>query len=223
VSRRLRLLSTDRPTSRWAGRLLGAFVISCSIALVVAAVTVRMLGWDLTVVTSGSMQPRISAGDVVAVRPLDGAPVRPGMVVLFDDGEGRPTLHRVLAVDPDGSIRTKGDANLEADSTPVRPSAVLGRAVMVVPHLGHPALAVVRRDWITLGVFVVVGWLLVQLLPSARRGDRSIDADPLTPTRIATPARPLCAASIADPPVAVGLREPFLDHGRGELASDGSG
>lgn len=93
-----------------------------------------MLGWRPLVVTSGSMEPSISAGDVVLVDPEFGTP-GPGSVVAFESSDG-VTIHRVARVEPDGSLTTRGDANAHSDSTPLRPDDLRGVGRLLVPHIG---------------------------------------------------------------------------------------
>jgi len=99
-------------------------------------------GLQSHVVLSGSMQPRILGGDVVLTQPLTAGELRPGQVVLFADPEGgrRLMLHRLVAVDDDGALVTRGDANQSADSSRVAPSHVQGLARLRIPYVGLPVL-----------------------------------------------------------------------------------
>jgi pyruvate dehydrogenase E2 component (dihydrolipoamide acetyltransferase) len=109
-----------------------------SLALVAVAPAIG-LGWTSVVITSGSMSPLISAGDVVLASPHDGQGLGPGTVVIFTD-PARPGLltHRIESVNPDGSYVTSGDANRQPDSTPLRPEQVVGVGRLLVPLVGLP-------------------------------------------------------------------------------------
>jgi signal peptidase I len=114
--------STDR---RW--RLLRG-VAEALFALVLLGV-----GWThgFVYVEGGSMQPALSAGDVVIYRRhVDG--LRRGDLVLFEHG-GSLVVHRVAGVRRDGSLRTRGDANRTLDAQPVPTDDVRGRIVLVIP------------------------------------------------------------------------------------------
>ena len=104
-----------------------------------------LLGWSPTLVTSGSMEPLVSTGDVVMVHPVHGAEVGRGTVVLYDRPETGRILHRVVAQLPDGSFRTQGDANDSPDSLAVRPGDIRGAAVLAVPWIGRPSLWLSQR------------------------------------------------------------------------------
>ncbi|MGH3265711.1 MAG: signal peptidase I, partial [Trebonia sp.] len=81
----------------------------------------RALGWQSRVVMTGSMRPRIDPGDVIVAAPVAPDDVHAGQVVLVRDPAqpDRALVHRVVQVRPDGQLITQGDANRDADSTPV--------------------------------------------------------------------------------------------------------
>jgi signal peptidase I len=49
-------------------------------------------------------------------------------------------LHRVVRRQDDGSLVTRGDANVADDSSPVSPDAVVAVPRLRVPYVGLPAL-----------------------------------------------------------------------------------
>lgn len=119
-----------RSVSSW---LLAALVV---FALAVVAVPLAS-GSEWRTVQTGSMQPRISAGDVVLVSPLETLPDVGDVIAFTDPLRGdRDILHRVVGFGTDGSILTKGDANDTPDPWHVDPSAVLGEQALTIPKLG---------------------------------------------------------------------------------------
>ena len=64
--------------------------------LVLASLAPLALGYSAHVVVSGSMAPRINAGDVVLTQPVTPTELRPGQVLLFADPQrpGGLLLHR---------------------------------------------------------------------------------------------------------------------------------
>src|SRR4051812_46459559 len=75
-----------------------------------------LFGWRPVVIVSGSMEPRVHPGDVVLVDPRVRVAPQPGQVALIRDPD-QPTgskLHRILRIDKDGAITTKGDNNQSA-------------------------------------------------------------------------------------------------------------
>jgi signal peptidase I len=120
---------------------LARAVLGTLALLLLVSVAPVLLGWQTTVVLSGSMEPGVQPGDVAVVRPVDPARLHVGDVLLVDDPDlpGRLRLHRLAAVE-DGGLRLKGDANPTADPTLVAPSAVHGVGVLRLPDLGLPVL-----------------------------------------------------------------------------------
>ncbi len=94
---------------------------------------------ELKIVQSGSMQPAIPVGAMVAIIPAETYAV--GDVVTFGNDTGRsiPTTHRIVGTERVGGslhYQTKGDANEEADNGLVPHSSVIGGVVATVPRLG---------------------------------------------------------------------------------------
>ena len=134
-----------------------------TMALVVILSTIAF-GWTSVVITSGSMSPTISTGDVVLASPHNGGGLSPGTVVVFYD-PARPGLvtHRIDSVNPDGSYVTKGDANTTSDSTPLEPEEIVGVGRTLVPWIGRPLAAFWAGKWATVAIWVVGGLLATWL------------------------------------------------------------
>ncbi|HVM21520.1 MAG TPA: signal peptidase I [Egibacteraceae bacterium] len=114
------------------------------------------LGMTPTLILSDSMKPFISAGDVVVIGPVGDAPLKRGTVVTFDDPAqpGNLLTHRIVERNADGTYDTRGDANADEDSTPVKHSEIRGKGRILVPAVGIPVL------WIrTKAVLPLAAWL----------------------------------------------------------------
>jgi signal peptidase I len=132
-----------------------------ALALALCALIPLLWGLSGSVVQSGSMEPHISAGDVVLSRPsavTDSSPL--GHVVTFHaDSRADVILHRIVGINSDGSFVTAGDSNRDVDSAALPADAILGRAVLLVPLIGLPVF------WITTGqVLPALAWAAVTLL-----------------------------------------------------------
>jgi signal peptidase I len=121
------------------------------------------VGWTPTVVTSGSMEPSLSVGDVVHIdESVDFNRLGAGSVIAFDDPglPGMRVTHRVTGVefaeDRVVGYRTKGDANSAADSTIVPVENVYGAGRLVVPYAGLPRVWVTDGMWIHLSTFLML-------------------------------------------------------------------
>lgn len=136
----------------------------------------RLGGWQPTVITGHSMEPSIVRGDVIIVRPAPPEAYVRGAVITFVDPNrpGRLITHRVVGVDPDGRLRTKGDNNHDADPTPIDRLSVKGRAVLRIPFAGAPVVWVMDGRWLPLAATAAVLLAAVRtaLAPGERRERR---------------------------------------------------
>lgn len=141
-------LGTRAPAASWRSgwtALIVSVASRATLALLASllfwSVLPAALGWHTTVVMSGSMEPRLHPGDVIASRPVSGDKVRIGQVLLVNDPDhaGRLRLHRLAVIRPDGLLTLRGDANGADDSTPVARSAVKGVGSLRIPCVGMPA------------------------------------------------------------------------------------
>lgn len=91
-----------------------------------------------------SMRPLFAPGDLLRVEPARAAEVRPGDVVLVDDG-GILVMHRLVRADADAVV-LRGD-DCDACDPPRPPSALIGRVVVPPsPRALYAALrALLRR------------------------------------------------------------------------------
>lgn len=150
---------TREPSPRWVlprvlvAALAVAYLTSIA-ALMAYAVVPMLFGWSTYVVQSESMAPAVRAGDALVSSSIVRSELERGQVVVIDDPavDGRLLSHRVVAIRADGSLVTRGDANQQADSTPVQPDRVRGVARLRVPFVGLP------RTWVNEGSF---GWFAV--------------------------------------------------------------
>ena len=97
-------------------------------------------GMELKIVRSGSMEPAIETGALIAVR--EAATYQVGDVITFgaDTATQIPTTHRIMEVEKNAGATTfvtQGDANENIDPTPVAASSVIGKVVYSAPKVGY--------------------------------------------------------------------------------------
>lgn len=123
----------------------------------------KALGAAPLSILSGSMEPSLSPGDLVVVRPVEPADVRTGDVVSFQPRAGDPTLvtHRVLGVTTDAEGRrtfsTRGDANQRNDPM-VAQEQVMGKVMYALPLAGHVNSALADPGLRRWGGVMLVGY-----------------------------------------------------------------
>lgn len=157
--------------------LVQTAVVTAALTAAAIFLAPTLLGWQVATVITGSMAPVYPAAAVVAIAPVDAADVRSGDVIAFRAEADRPmVIHRVVGVaqGADGpEFRTKGDANEDADATPVTTANLRGEVRFGVPLLGYLVQAV-RTPVGFAALLVVPGvGLIVREIVSMRRTVRA--------------------------------------------------
>lgn len=129
-----------RPPRRPFGAADAAWLLALGALLLVfllAAPVPALLGLTPYTVASDSMEPTLSRGDLIYIRPAGLDEVAEGNVVAFQYN-GNVLTHRVWSVDREaGSLRTRADASPSLDPFLVPADALVGKAVYKLPLLGY--------------------------------------------------------------------------------------
>jgi signal peptidase len=136
-----------RATGGAAGAAMTALALLV-LAAGIATVGARAAGYSAFIVTGGSMEPTISLGSIILVRPVSPEEIRVADVVTMRRSTGAIT-HRVMAIErgPDGREFTlQGDANAVPDVDRIAFVDRAGLVVASVPYAGYIA-AYARAYW----------------------------------------------------------------------------
>lgn len=118
-------------------RTLSVLILMAVVAICIPMTVPRLMGYDVYVVVSGSMEPEIPVGSALYVTAVAPEDVAAGDVIAFYD-RGAVITHRVLENHVvEGEFITKGDANEERDLAPVPYASLIGRMARSVPFLGN--------------------------------------------------------------------------------------
>ncbi len=147
-------------------RVAVAAVVTATAALALAIFGPLAFGDRPYTVLTGSMEPTISAGDVVIDERVSPLEARIGDVVTFRDPEdqSRQLTHRVKGIRRQGShlwFVTQGDANNTVEHWRISDDGSLGRVLYTVPWVGH--VAVLTKTPLGLALLVMVPVLLLAL------------------------------------------------------------
>ncbi|MFB2580462.1 signal peptidase I [Herbiconiux sp. P15] len=131
------------------------------LAMAASAVIPMIAGMTATMVHGTSMEPRIVAGDIVLSSPFDQADEIPlGRVISFEapeeSGRSGLVLHRIVALNHDGSIVTAGDNNEDADNWQLEKTDVISVARLLIPYVGLPALWVQDGDVVAFSLWALI-------------------------------------------------------------------
>lgn len=114
-------------------------VVVMLIPFVIYLGTVFAPGFQSFIVKSGSMEPSIPTGSVIFTGSVsDYSTLSKGDVITFEDGK-KFTTHRIYTIENHSSslwFVTKGDANQNLDSRPVKQEEIVGKVILVIPYLG---------------------------------------------------------------------------------------
>jgi len=116
---------------RW--KLITLITTGAIILLAFAFVVSGLLPYRVYIVHTGSMSPTIPSTSAVIVRTHE---YQVGQPISFYE-QGTVITHRLVRINADGTIDTKGDANATDDPWHVPTSAVIGGVVAAPPQLGY--------------------------------------------------------------------------------------
>ncbi len=153
------------------------YLLGFVVALVLVGLT---FGLPPVAVSSGSMAPTMQPGDLLVVTPPPPT-MAPGTVVTFRlpgvESE-RLVTHRVVAVEADGSVVTKGDGNRSQDSAPVPHDAIVGVSRIAIPFVGLPVVWLEQGRLVPLGLWLAVTVGAVFVVAPVRLGVTAVRPGP---------------------------------------------
>lgn len=137
---------------RWLNRVVTGILVIVLVSLVGLVISTKMtdgepeiFGYQLKTVLSGSMEPDIQTGSLIAIEST-GTDMRSNFkkndVITFQDEENNLITHRIMDVTPttDSGIlyTTQGDNNNAPDSQPVLAENVVGEYQgFTIPYAGY--------------------------------------------------------------------------------------
>jgi signal peptidase len=109
----------------------------------------RIAGFSSFMISSGSMRGdvdqwskdysnHINPGDIVITHQTNDLEV--GDVITFFVSESEIVTHRIVAINDDGYITTRGDANNVVDRSSVNKVNVIGKVALTIPKLGYVSM-----------------------------------------------------------------------------------
>lgn len=119
--------------------ILSGALVTVVVLAAVSLVLLRVMGYQVFNVVSGSMEPTYSVGDLIYVKSVDPDAVEVGDPITFVLNENLVVAtHRVIRIDAENRhFYTKGDANETADAAPVHFNNLIGIPTLSIPKLGY--------------------------------------------------------------------------------------
>ena len=122
----------------------------------------RAAGIQTYIVLSGSMEPKIPVGSLVMVNSNDKETQEGDVITYTLTGDGDKAVyvtHRVIDIDPKGSILTKGDKNTNPDCY-IDPQNVKGTVLFCLPYAGYVVRTV--KEPLVIMIYICI-FLLVRI------------------------------------------------------------
>ncbi len=140
-------MESSRALSIGRGVLRVVLLGAIGITLFVAYGLIDNAWYKVLAVQGGSMEPTITAGDLIVVtRPP--AQVEVGQVLTLQV-DGAVVTHRVVEVKPDGRFITQGDANSTRDDFSANDVHIVGEYRFSLPLIGRIVEPIVTGAWAT--------------------------------------------------------------------------
>lgn len=137
-------------------KAIGIILVIGLVALVVGGFA-GLLPIKFFNVLSGSMEPTIPTGSIVASYDIDPSQLVVDDVVMFNPRDTSMVMHRIVGINETETgieFITRGDANNTNDPIPIYPQEIVGKVFFFLPGVGA-ATGWIRENLIAFIVFVL--------------------------------------------------------------------
>lgn len=143
-------------------KIISTTIVTMAVILAFLLVGVRIFGFEIYTVLSGSMEPTYHVGSLVYVKKTDSDELKVGDTITFKLTENTIATHRIKEIIKEENTiyyRTKGDANEIEDKKLTSYNDVIGKVEFSIPLLGFLSSFIQRPpgSYIT----IVIGILLI--------------------------------------------------------------
>jgi signal peptidase I len=128
-------VTSTRTFMTWSGYVVATILLTFSAMSMTGVMKAR-------IVLTGSMEPAISAGDIIITTPIKYRSPMTGDVVAYQarrfNGEKVAVFsHRIIGGDLTNGFIVKGDANKTPDNQRPKENDILGVVIFVIPFVGN--------------------------------------------------------------------------------------
>jgi len=131
MKKALQVLKKVASYIEWGLLIIGAILLFYIFFNTLQGKAVKICGYNVLHVVTGSMEPTISTNEYIFVKEANISTLKKEDIIAYyseeSDIKGMPVIHRIVEVLPDGRFKTKGDANNTTDVLPVRGDQVIGK------------------------------------------------------------------------------------------------
>lgn len=116
----------------------------------------------LYIVDSGSMSPTINLNSMIVVEELRPEEVAVGdIITYYGHNKSSRITHRVMDIEDNGTLITKGDANEVDDPIPLEGEKVIGKVVYIIPYIGKIFRFLNTKYGIALLITIAIAWMVL--------------------------------------------------------------
>ncbi len=136
------------------------------------------LNTDMPVVAveSNSMVPTFARGDILILQGIPVEQIKLGDIIVFSPSpQQTPVVHRVIEVNPDGTVQTRGDNNngqLPFEKR-IEPSQIHGKAIVIIPYLGWLKIGMMEYFLPNVLWFVLAGGIIALIYMGVKLNRKS--------------------------------------------------
>lgn len=123
--------------------IITTILVVIIVILAILMAGVRLFGYNVFTILSGSMEPTYHVGSIIYVKDVDYRELKVGDPITFMLNEDTLATHRIVEIVPDEEepetlrYKTKGDANEDVDGGLVHYKNIVGKPVFTIPYLGY--------------------------------------------------------------------------------------
>lgn len=145
------------------------FVLICNIILLIQKIQnpqdiPNVFGYKMFIITSGSMDPYLQIGDVIAIKEIKQEELGKNDIITFNEGEYQVTHRIVDILEENGETvyQTKGDANNTNDSDLVKYENIEGKYVFKIRKVGQIIMKIQNPIYII--VILIVAYVIYSII-----------------------------------------------------------
>ncbi|MBQ8288410.1 MAG: signal peptidase I [Clostridia bacterium] len=142
-------------------------LVAIAVIIAIMLVGMRIFGFHVYTVLSGSMEPTYHVGSLIYVKEVDVDELKKDDVITFMLSDQTTATHRIVEVVPDENdpdvirFRTKGDANSVEDQSLVHYENVIGKPVFTIPYMGYVANYIQQPPGIYVAIAVAAALVML--------------------------------------------------------------
>lgn len=162
--------------------IITSVLIALIVVVAILLAGMKLFGFNVFTVLSGSMEPEIHTGSIIYVKDIDAEDIKKGDVITYMISDDAKSTHRVTEVikdeptqiNPTGyKYMTKGDANASEDGAPVIYANVIGEVKFSIPLLGYVANYIQNPPGMYVAIAGGIVLLILIFLPEILSDDKN--------------------------------------------------